>query len=150
MPETSNWKADYSMAEWFREALKRNHYISDVFLGYRRTPHFIVAVKKKHGRDEWILRATIDFMAFNSLVENIRIGKTGSALIINNAGEFQTRPRIDPPLDLISLIARTSWPRASASDSAPHVDSASMQSPPQSLRPRSGPGSFGTINAPVR
>lgn len=120
-------KADYSKAEWFREALTRNYYISDVFLGYRRTPHFIVAIKKKHGRDEFILRATIDFMAFNSLVENIRIGKTGCALIINKGGEFQTRPRTDPPPDLISLIARTSWPAAPGPDSAPQVASASLR-----------------------
>jgi two-component system, NtrC family, sensor kinase len=37
------------------------------------------------------LRATIDFMAFNNLVENVRIGKTGFAFILNKEGEFQTK-----------------------------------------------------------
>jgi two-component system NtrC family sensor kinase len=34
-------------------------------------------------------------MAFNSLVENLRIGKTGFAFIVNRQGAFQTKPRFD-------------------------------------------------------
>ena len=113
-------RADYSKAQWFQEALSRNHYISDVFLGYRRTPHFIIAVKQKRGDAEWILRATIDFLAFNSLVENLRIGQTGSALIINSAGEFQTRPRTEPFTDMVSLVQKTSWARGPAADDSLH------------------------------
>ena len=30
-------------------------------------------------------------MAFNNLVENVRIGKTGFAFILNRQGEFQTQ-----------------------------------------------------------
>jgi two-component system NtrC family sensor kinase len=41
------------------------------------------------------LRATIDFVAFNSLVESLRIGKTGFAFILNNEGKFQTKPLFD-------------------------------------------------------
>ena len=41
------------------------------------------------------LRATVDFEAFNSLVENIRIGSTGFAFILNKKGEFQTKPRFE-------------------------------------------------------
>jgi len=41
------------------------------------------------------LRATIDFVAFNTLVENIRIGQTGFAFIVNKDGEFQTRSLLD-------------------------------------------------------
>ena len=119
-------RADYSEAEWFRVASLRDYYISDVFLGYRRTPHFIVAVKKRRGESEWILRATIDFLTFNSLVENIRIGQTGSALIINNAGEFQTRPPTDPMPNLIALLQKTAWAKAVPSGREPQVSSASL------------------------
>lgn len=96
---TGNFKlanADYSGAEWFRTARTREHFISDVFLGLRRQPHFIITVKRNTGGREWLLRATIDFMAFNSLVGSIRMGETGGAFIINRNGEFQTDPRIDP------------------------------------------------------
>jgi two-component system NtrC family sensor kinase len=69
--------------------------ISDVFLGLRGLPHFIIAVKQQWKGDVWILRATIDFVAFNNLVQNIRIGLTGFAFILNQNGEFQTTPHGD-------------------------------------------------------
>ena len=87
--------ADYSKADWLERA-KRSHYIiSDVFLGLRGLPHFIVTVREIWEGKPWILRATIDFMAFNNLVENIRIGETGFAFILNRKGEFQTKPLYD-------------------------------------------------------
>jgi len=89
----------YSDADWFKKAIGSDFYISDVFLGLRGAPHFIIAVKQGERRNQWILRATIDFKSFNSLVENIRIGKTGSAFILNKAGEFQTKPQIEAVAD---------------------------------------------------
>ncbi len=83
-------RVNYSEADWFKKALKSEQFISDVFLGIRGLPHFIVAVKKEWQGGTWILRSTIDFVAFNSLVENLRIGKTGIAFIVNHEGEFQT------------------------------------------------------------
>ncbi|NLI82810.1 MAG: two-component sensor histidine kinase [Deltaproteobacteria bacterium] len=84
-------RADYSKAEWFKTAMKRTHFISDVFLGLRRSPHFIVSIKHNWRGEDYILRATVDFVQFNSLVENVRIGETGHAFIMNRAGEFQTK-----------------------------------------------------------
>ncbi|MEW6671597.1 MAG: ATP-binding protein [Thermodesulfobacteriota bacterium] len=91
--------AIYSQSDWFKKAIKSDFYISDVFLGLRELPHFIIAIKQKRPAGDWILRATIDFKSFNSLVENIRIGKTGSAFILNKAGEFQTTPQVDAVAD---------------------------------------------------
>jgi two-component system NtrC family sensor kinase len=97
-------KANYSEADWFKKAITRPYYISDVFLGLRRQPHFIVSVKESSGGKDWILRATIDFEAFNSLVESIHVGKTGSALIMNRQGEFQTEPRLGATPDKDGLM----------------------------------------------
>jgi len=88
-------KALYSNAKWFQMAMKSDHVKSDVFLGLRGLPHFIIAVRENYNGDPWILRATVDFVAFNNLVENIRIGETGFAFILNRRGEFQTKPLFD-------------------------------------------------------
>ena len=88
-------KAQYSTAKWFSEALEKEHYISDVFLGLRTSPHFIVSVKRSYLGKAFLLRATISFDAFNSLAENLRIGKTGFAFILNKKGEFQTKPHYE-------------------------------------------------------
>ena len=90
---------NYAEAEWFKKAWANNSYISDVFLGIRGTPHFIVTIKQKEN-DRWFLvRSTIDFMSFKSLVENLRVGLTGHAFILNREGEFQTQPIMDMPPD---------------------------------------------------
>ena len=88
-------KAHYSDAEWFKQAIKSQYFISDVFLGLRGLPHFIVTVRKSFQGEHWVFRATIDFMAFNNLVENVRIGKTGFAFIVNKEGKCQTKPCLD-------------------------------------------------------
>ena len=88
-------QASYSNTDWFQQAMNSEYVISDVFLGLRGLPHFIIAVKKIHDGKPWILRATIDFLAFNNLVENIRIGKTGFAFILNRKGELQTKPAFE-------------------------------------------------------
>ncbi|MBW1916204.1 MAG: two-component sensor histidine kinase [Deltaproteobacteria bacterium] len=88
-------KAHYSEADWFYNVMESGAFISDVFLGLRGLPHFIVAVREDWNGEPWILRATIDFAAFNDLVENIRIGETGFAFILNNNGEFQTSSRLE-------------------------------------------------------
>lgn len=85
-------QANYSNSEWFQEAMLTETYISNVFLGLRGQPHFIVAVKRKWQDRTWLVRATIDFVAFNTLVEDFTMGKTGTAFILNRQGEFQTRP----------------------------------------------------------
>jgi two-component system NtrC family sensor kinase len=91
--------ADYSAAAWFQDAMSRESVISDVFAGLRGSPHFIVATQKKAGDEVFVVKATIDFEAFNALVENLRIGSTGFAFIINREGEFQTNPHFEVALN---------------------------------------------------
>ena len=95
-------KARYEEADWFKKAINNPYVISDVFLGLRHSPHFIIAVRKNWKGRKWIIRTTIDFLSFNHLVENVRIGKTGFAYILNREGHFQTQPSFDftPTLDI--------------------------------------------------
>lgn len=84
---------NYSDADWFKAVLKNGFYISDVFLGYRRIPHFIIALTRKEGDRSWVLRATIDTDLFNQLVKKVKIGQTGEAYLLNSQGYFQTERR---------------------------------------------------------
>lgn len=82
---------DYSKAEWFKEAIRRDYYVSDVFLGIRKLPHLVVTARQQQNGVRWILRASIDFEAFKTLVENIGRGETGFAFIMNREGELQNK-----------------------------------------------------------
>lgn len=99
-------EAQYSEMNWFRKALQNDYFISDVFLGLRELPHFIVSVKQTHDNKPWILRATIDFVYFNNLMEKVRVGETGFAYILNRDGEFQTQPRYAISIDTIPIFTK--------------------------------------------
>lgn len=83
----------YSDEDWFKTVLDQGYYVSDVFLGFRKAPHFIIAITRNMNGQKWVIRATIDTYRFNDLVEDVRIGKTGEAYIINSKGILQTKRR---------------------------------------------------------
>jgi two-component system NtrC family sensor kinase len=84
---------NYFDQPWFIEAMSKGIYISDVFLGFRQLPHFIIAVRRQENQKNWILRATIDPDIFGGIVQAAQIGKTGDAYLVNEAGILQTRSR---------------------------------------------------------
>jgi two-component system NtrC family sensor kinase len=110
---------NYSEALWFRETMLRGTFVSDVFLGFRGKPHFVVAVKHSANDKSWILRATIDSEVFTRLVQCAQLGQRGDSYIVNSAGNYQTPPRfggkiLDPSgIDLkhvprrINVVERT-------------------------------------------
>ncbi len=102
--------ADYSSADWYIKAIDKPFFISDVFVGLRGHPHFIIAVKIKSNGSDYILRSTINFGAFNSLVENIQIGKTGLAFLVNSKGELQTQIKVELKESIItSMLDRSCY-----------------------------------------
>ncbi|MBW1699396.1 MAG: GHKL domain-containing protein [Deltaproteobacteria bacterium] len=84
---------NYADTVWFKAVEHTGRYISDVFLGYRNIPHFIIAIRRDEGDRTWYLRATMDTLFFNDLVENIRVGKSGEAYLVNRKGILQTKRR---------------------------------------------------------
>jgi two-component system NtrC family sensor kinase len=108
---------NYADAPWFNEAKNKGVYTSDIFLGVRNVPHFVIAVTRPHENGFWILRATIDTQMFTKVVEQMRLGKTGEAYIINRKGDFQTQRRsggelleTDPDAeDLLFAPADKNW-----------------------------------------
>ncbi|MDF1590297.1 MAG: ATP-binding protein [Desulfobacterales bacterium] len=84
---------NYADTFWFKEVMEKDLFISDMFMGFRKVPHFIIAVTRLEKGEKWILRATIETEVFRSLVENVRIGNTGEVYLLNTKGIFQTSPR---------------------------------------------------------
>lgn len=84
---------NYTNAFWFKEVMEKGIFISDMFMGFRKVPHFIIAVLRIENEQKWILRATIDTKVFSSLVESVQVGKSGEILLLNRQGVFQAAPR---------------------------------------------------------
>ena len=84
---------NYKNALWFKAVMEQDVYISDVFLGFRNVPHFVIAVKRVSKDRAWVIRATIDTLYFNNIVSEV-VGKgKGEAYLVNRDGVFQTTPR---------------------------------------------------------
>ena len=83
---------DYTGQPWLQRirAAERGSYISDVFLGFRGKPHFIVAVRKAGPGGPWVLRASVDPERFADFVGRSRRMADAEAFIVNAQGERQT------------------------------------------------------------
>ena len=82
---------DYAEQPWFHEVQIRGTYVSDVFMGYRRFPHVVVAVQ--HRTDvghTWILRTTLDTEKFNELIASMRLDAKSDGFLLNKSGVLQT------------------------------------------------------------
>ncbi|NLI80928.1 MAG: two-component sensor histidine kinase [Deltaproteobacteria bacterium] len=84
---------DYSVTFWFRGLMEKGIYVSDMFLGYRKVPHFIIAVLRREDGKKWIFRATVYTEALNSLVESMKLGRSGEVFLLNRQGVYQTNSR---------------------------------------------------------
>lgn len=86
---------NYSNQDWFHEIVVRASYVSDVFMGYRRMPHYAIAIKKELPEKGtfWILRATIDMETLKRYASTINLREGDDAFIVNHEGIFQTPSR---------------------------------------------------------
>jgi len=84
----------YEQQQWFQEVMVKGEHISDVFLGYRSFPHFVIAVKHaaRPGRS-WILRATINTTRFDDLIDSMGLDTESDAFVLNGRGVLQTESR---------------------------------------------------------
>jgi two-component system NtrC family sensor kinase len=86
------WGKSYADQDWYKETRVRGEYISDVFMGYRKLPHLVMAVERNLAGDcqGSVLRATIDTNRFNELITSMRLDPDSDAFLLNKSGVFQT------------------------------------------------------------
>lgn len=85
---------DYHNQPWFQQVVERGVCISDVFMGYRRVPHLIIAVKQSLPDGSFhVLRASLGISPFEDLLANLELSGLGDAFIINHQGILQTNSR---------------------------------------------------------
>ncbi len=83
---------DYTDQDWYKEVRVRGSYTSDVFLGYRKLPHLVMAVERSVTGTclGCVLRATIDTNRFMELIASMRLAPDSDAFLLNKHGVFQT------------------------------------------------------------
>jgi hypothetical protein len=86
---------NYREQEWFHEAFLRGAHVSDVFMGYRNVPHFVIAVRADDDTKEssYILRATVDTEVLNRHMASLELKPSSDVFLINREGMLQTPSR---------------------------------------------------------
>ena len=86
---------NYADQPGFQEVTLKGTYISDVFMGYRKFPHIVIAVQRlEENGESWILRTTIDTTMFDNLIAAMGLDEESDAFILNKEGIFQTNSRL--------------------------------------------------------
>ncbi len=83
---------NYAQEDWFQEVSLRGVYVSDVFLGHRKFPHFVIAVTRElEDGDFYVLRATIDTELLDRQFFSLDLAENIDAFVVNQQGILQTR-----------------------------------------------------------
>jgi len=84
----------YKDQPWFEHVRVSGTYISDVFMGYRRFPHIVMAVQHtSESGASWVVRATIDTARFDDLIASMGLDPQSDAFLINRNGILQTNSK---------------------------------------------------------
>ena len=86
---------DYSKELWFQTliAKEQNYHITDIYLGFRKKPHFTIAVKQYFEGKPAVMRATLDPDKFYMFLRAISRGKGVNSSLISREGAWQV---VDP------------------------------------------------------
>ena len=86
---------DYSDEQWFKTLLnlQQDYFISDIYLGFRKKPHFTIATRQIIGKETYIMRSTLDPDKFYIFLRTISHGKGVESSLINREGQYQI---VDP------------------------------------------------------
>ena len=82
---------NYREQKWFIECCNTGSYISDVFLGYRKLPHMIIALKwPMQNGSFYVLRSTLDIKNFIQILSSLGLSRKSDAFLCNREGLLQT------------------------------------------------------------
>ena len=86
---------NYLTSEWYTRTLAKKVYISEVFMGYRHVPHFVIAVGKSmsNGQEHWVLRASIDTEKLDRFMASIYSEVVTDVFLVNQSGTLQNSSR---------------------------------------------------------
>ncbi len=99
LPDLAN--RDYSSEAWYRDLLSGSeiHTVTDVYLGFRRQPHFTIAAKALADGEPVVLRATLDPERIYAYMQTLPEAQEVYASIVNRGGDYQlVNPDLGTPL----------------------------------------------------
>jgi two-component system NtrC family sensor kinase len=100
----------YGEEAWFRKLQQpeRRFVVTDMYMGFRRLPHFTIAVRGRDGHAALTVRATLDPERLHDYVRSLRGGGEAASVLVNAAGEYQ---QVSLPAELAGSPGTIAPPR---------------------------------------
>ena len=83
---------DYSDSAWYVNAITKRVHVSEVFMGYRNLPHFVIAVTKYDASSgqTWLVRASIDVQTLDRFLQSVDNEAIEDIYLVNEHGQLQS------------------------------------------------------------
>ncbi len=85
----------YSSSPWYERTLARTVHVSEVFMGFRNVPHFVIAASKKEppGPGLWVVRASVDAESLDRFLAGLGTDALDDVFLVSEDGVLQTSSR---------------------------------------------------------
>jgi two-component system NtrC family sensor kinase len=103
---------EYTSSPWYAKTLARKVHLSEVFMGFRNVPHFVIAASKKEPTRQgfWVVRASVDAESLDRFLGTVRTEALDDIFLVSDEGVLQTASRYHgkaaSPFALASLPAK--------------------------------------------
>ena len=86
---------DYTASPWYAATLARKVHLSEVFLGFRNVPHFVIAVSKKEKGEpgSWVVRASVDADTLDKFLATVSSERLDDVFLVSEDGRLQSSSR---------------------------------------------------------
>jgi two-component system NtrC family sensor kinase len=104
---------EYTSSPWYEKTLARKVHLSEVFMGFRNVPHFVIAASKKEppGQGLWVVRASVDAESLDRFLGAVRTEALDDIFLVSEDGVLQTGSRFhgkaSSPFALAALPGKT-------------------------------------------
>jgi two-component system NtrC family sensor kinase len=85
----------YTSSPWYAKTLARKVHVSEVFMGFRNVPHFVIAASKKEPPRPglWVVRASVDAESLERLLAGLGTEALDDVFLVSDDGILQTSSR---------------------------------------------------------
>jgi two-component system NtrC family sensor kinase len=85
---------EYTSSPWYEKTLARKVHVSEVFMGFRNVPHFVIAASKKEPASGgfWVVRASIDAETLDRFLATLSSDAVDDIFLVSD-GTVQTASR---------------------------------------------------------
>jgi two-component system, NtrC family, sensor kinase len=87
---------EYTSSPWYAKTLARKVHVSEVFMGFRNVPHFVIAASKKEPTRQglWVVRASIDAETLDRFLASASSETLDDIFLVSEDGLLQTCSRL--------------------------------------------------------